>query len=253
MYEISALLLIVLISILVVRAGAVALTMTGLSMDMARFQSLSAFTGTGFTTTESEAIVTHAARRSIIQVLMLLGNAGLFSALAALIIGFSQSGDESLAERFLLMIAGLLVLLLLSNSKPLNRLLNVVLQKIFERIPMLHIHDYEALLRVDKGYSISHVLVEPGAWLAGQSLRDLALIAEGVLVLSIDRKSGSTLATPGPNTVLRENDTLLVYGQEQGIANLCQRPVGAQGDEAHQLAVEKQRLRRAHESADDPI
>jgi len=162
MYEIAALLLIVLLSIVVVRAGAVTLTMTGLSMDMARFWALSAYTGTGFTTQESESIISHPARRSIIQLLMLLDNAGRFSALAALIVSFSQPRGESLLERFGLMIAGLLGLLLLSNIEVLNRLLNWTLQKLFERLPMLNIHDYEALLRVDKGYAIGHVVVEPG-------------------------------------------------------------------------------------------
>lgn len=251
MYEIAALLLIVLMSMLVVRAGAVALTMTGLSMDVARFQALSAFTGTGFTTGESESIVGHAVRRSIIRFLMMLGNAGLFSALAALIVGFSQQEDESLLERFLLMICGLLMLLLLSNSKFLNRFLNSFLQVVFEYIPALRIHDYEALLRVDKGFSISHVVVDPGSWMAGKSLRELALIAEGILVLSIDRNEGATLATPGPNTVLKDFDQLLVYGHEKGIEGLCQRHEGEGGIQAHELAVEKQRLRRAHESADD--
>lgn len=251
MYEVAALLLIVLLSIVVVRAGAVALTMTGLSMDMARFQSLSAFTGTGFTTKESESIVTNPARRTIIQVLMLLGNAGLFSALAALIIGFSQTGGQSLFVRFLFAIAGLLSLLLLSNVKLLNRLLNSVLQALFRRLPMLKIHDYEALLRVDKGYAISHVTVEPATWLVGKSLRELALISEGVLVLNVERREGSVLGTPGPTTSLHEGDHLLLYGHESVLADLVSRPRGAAGDEQHELAVERQRLRRAHESADD--
>ena len=251
MYEIVALLLIVLLSIVVVRAGAVALSMTGLSMDMARFQSLSAFTGTGFTTKESEAIVSHPARRSIIQILMLLGNAGLFSALAALIIGFSQSGDESMGRRFVVMVTGLLLLLLFSNIKFLNRPLNIVLQKVFERLPVLNIRDYEALLRIDKGYAIGHLVVEPGTWLDGKTLREAALIGEGVMVLSIERKGGGVLGTPGPQTSIHCGDQLLLYGHEIGIANLAQRAAGAAGDQAHGLAVEKQRLRRAHESADD--
>lgn len=251
MYEIAALLTIVLLSIVVVRAGAVALTMTGLSMDMARFQSLSAFTGTGFTTNESEAIVSQPARRSIIQVLMLLGNAGLFSALAALIVGFSQSGDESLLSRFVAMIAGLLLLLVLSNIQFLNRMLNAVLQRLFERLPVLSVHDYDALLRVDKGYSVGHIIAEPNTWITGKTLRDLALISEGVLVLNIERKDGRVLGTPGPQTCVRSGDHLLLYGHERGIADLVERPPGAAGDEFHELAIESQRLRRAHESSRD--
>src|SRR4029079_3638578 len=43
-------------SLVVVRVATVGLTMTGLSKDLAQFQALSAFTGSGFTTRESEEI-----------------------------------------------------------------------------------------------------------------------------------------------------------------------------------------------------
>lgn len=251
MIETAALLIIVLVSIVAVRAGAVALTMTGISMDMATFQSLSAFTGTGFTTSEAESIVTHPARRRIIQFLMLLGNAGLFSALAALIISFSQTQGESLFTRFMVTITGLLVLLLLSKSRYLNQKLNAVLQVLFARFPILNLRDYEALLRMDKGYAISHMHVEADSWLCKRTLRDLDLISEGLLVLNLERQDGFLVGTPGPNTLLRAGDQLLIYGQEEDVAHLNRRESDAAGDAAHQEAVERQRLRRAHESADD--
>jgi hypothetical protein len=248
---VAALLLIVLLSIFVVRAGAVALTMTGLSPDVARFQALSAFTGTGFTTQEAETVVGHPARRNIISLVMLLGNAGLFSALAAVILSFSQASDDQLLLRIVGTILGLSLLLLLSNVRFLNRILNSVLQRIFSGFSTLRIRDYEELLRVDKGYAISHVTVEPGTWLQDQTLRDLAMISEGILVLSVERASGVTLGTPGPKTRLHAGDLLLVYGRELDLEGLTVRPAGPAGDEQHRLSVEKQRLRRAQESAHD--
>lgn len=252
MIETAALLVIILVSILAIRAGAVALTMTGVSLDMATFQSLSAFTGTGFTTTEAESIVGHPARRRIIQALMLLGNAGLFSALAALILSFSQANEgANLFLRLLATIAGLTVLLLLSASSYLNRQLNRVLQKLFARVPLLKLQDYEALLRMNKGYAINHLNVEAGSWLSDRTLRDVDLISEGLLVLSLERPNGFIVGTPGPNTLVRAGDQLLVYGQEEDVEHLGHRNSGDEGEQEHRDAVERQRLRRAHESADD--
>ena len=57
------LLVVLTLSIVVVRAGAVALRLTGIPEEVARFQARSAFTGAGFTTSESEAIVNHPVRR----------------------------------------------------------------------------------------------------------------------------------------------------------------------------------------------
>src|SRR5262249_34571771 len=60
-----------------VRIGAVALELTGIPWERAKFQALSAFTNCGFTTSEAEDIVRHPLRRSIVSYLMILGNAGI--------------------------------------------------------------------------------------------------------------------------------------------------------------------------------
>ncbi len=74
------------LSVLVIRVASVALRLTGLSDDIARFQALSAFTGTGFTTLEAEAIVNYPVRRRIVSSLMIVGNLGLVTVLATLVV-----------------------------------------------------------------------------------------------------------------------------------------------------------------------
>ena len=65
------------VSFVIVRIGAIAFQLTGLEWSLAKFQSLSCFTGTGFTTKEAELITGNHHRRRIASVLMVLGNAGL--------------------------------------------------------------------------------------------------------------------------------------------------------------------------------
>jgi len=77
LYFLFPTLLVIFISFLVVRAGSIALMMTGLDQKRAGFQALSAFSGTGFTTKEAESVVRHTSRRRIITWLMILGNVGL--------------------------------------------------------------------------------------------------------------------------------------------------------------------------------
>lgn len=77
MLPIISLLIVISLSILLTRIATVALTLTGLSREAARFQARSALTGTGFTTAEAEKAVGHPVRRRIILFLMLLGNAGI--------------------------------------------------------------------------------------------------------------------------------------------------------------------------------
>ena len=52
-----SLFVIVTLSALITRVAAIALAHTGLSTESARFQARSAYTGTGFTTGESEKIM----------------------------------------------------------------------------------------------------------------------------------------------------------------------------------------------------
>jgi len=96
---IITLLLVVLISAIIVRIGAVALEMTGLSRDVAAFQAQSAFSGVGFTTSESEYVVSHPVRRRIIRILMLLGSAGVTSAIATLVLSFVGTTKEEAGYR----------------------------------------------------------------------------------------------------------------------------------------------------------
>jgi hypothetical protein len=84
------LLIAILISFVAVRIGGLALHVTGLETDVARFQALSAFTGTGFATTEAERVVQHRIRRRIVTILIILGNAGLVTIIATLVAPFTQ-------------------------------------------------------------------------------------------------------------------------------------------------------------------
>ena len=59
MVAIIGLFIILILALTVVRIGAIALELTGLSTDIAAFQAQSAFSGAGFTTSESETIVSH--------------------------------------------------------------------------------------------------------------------------------------------------------------------------------------------------
>ena len=98
MAAVFTVLLVLAMSLVVVRVATVALTLTGLSKDLAEFQALSAFTRSGFTTKESEEIVNDPVRRRIIMFLMLAGNAGVVIAVASLLASFLQTGNDRMAS-----------------------------------------------------------------------------------------------------------------------------------------------------------
>src|SRR5919202_5544485 len=120
------------ISVVVTRVGATALVHTGLSHDVARFQARSAFLGVGFTTAESEAIVNHPVRRRIVGALIVLGNVGIVSTGAWLVLSFTRATGAQAAQRAGALVIGLVLLVLLVRSKPvtlaLSRLIEAALR-----------------------------------------------------------------------------------------------------------------------------
>ncbi|RME51644.1 MAG: potassium transporter TrkA, partial [Caldilineae bacterium] len=88
MTSLISLLVVVALSVIIARIATVALTLTGLSRDVAQFQARSAFTGAGFTTSESEYVVNHPVRRRIVLWLMFLGNLGIVTAVSSLLLTF---------------------------------------------------------------------------------------------------------------------------------------------------------------------
>jgi Kef-type K+ transport system membrane component KefB len=85
---------IVLIILVIVRLGSIALQFTGMEPGMAMFQSLSAFTNTGFTTKAAEEVVKHRKRRVIVSILMIVGHIGIVSVIVTLVHSFaSETGS----------------------------------------------------------------------------------------------------------------------------------------------------------------
>ena len=82
------------ISTILVRIASTIMRLTGLPDNVARFQSLSAMTGTGFTTRESELIVNYPIRRRVLLTLMIIGNIGLVSVVSTFVVAFSEIGPE---------------------------------------------------------------------------------------------------------------------------------------------------------------
>jgi len=239
MVALISLLVIVTVSIIIVRIGAVALTMTGISKDLAVFQAQSAFSGVGFTTSESESVVKHPMRRKIIRALMLMGNAGLTSAIAGLVLTFYQATRQDMALRLGLVVAGLGLLWIISTSKFVDKILTKLIKAGLKKFTKLEVRDYARLLEFEKGYAVSELEVKSHDWLCNRRLNELALTDEGVLVLGVRRADGTYVGAPHGKTAIQCGDILTCYGREKLLQALASRTIGTRGDSEH-IAAEKE-------------
>ena len=242
MVAIISLLAVATFSILIVRFATIALTLTGLSRDSARFQAQSAFTGTGFTTRESESVVNHPVRRRIIITLMTLRSIGIVTAISSLTLSFvGTENSEDAWMRVLWLSVGFILLLLLSKSRWVDKYLTKVIKWFLKRWAHLEVKDYYALLHISGNYTIMEIDIEEDDWVAGKMLKELDLPEEGILVLGIRRRDGTYIGAPRGNHHIYPGDTIVVYGSRDILLDLEKRRKGKEGDMAHREAMEKQK------------
>ena len=163
MIALFSFLTIVTLSIIVIRIGAIALDLTGLPNEVATFQAQSAFSGTGYTTSEAESIVNHPARRKIVRILIMFGSAGLTSTIATFILTFIGESNQSMIFRFCFLSIGVLIIYILSRSQLLCRAMRVLILKILKRHTSLYVIDYQEVFGLSKGYTFSRFKVKKTA------------------------------------------------------------------------------------------
>lgn len=242
MGSLVSLFIIIFLSVIITKIGAQALIKTGLDKGVAQFQGRSAFTGVGFTTKESEKITCQPVRRKIVMALMLIGNIGVISAIASLMLTFLD-GNLSTSDRLLrvgLIFLVLAVLWRLSKSRWLELQITRMIDWALKKFTTLHNKDYVAILKLQKEYEITVITVKKDDWLADKKLSDLQLSDEGINLIGIERKDGTYLGTPLGETKVKAGDKLTVYGREENLKNLEQRKQNVKGDAQHQSAKEEQ-------------
>lgn len=247
MLSLFSLIVIVSFSMLITKIAAVMLVHTGLSEHVASFQARSAFTGVGFVTSEAENVVNHPVRRKIIMSLMLIGNAGIITAMASLMLAFinTEQNDISWPLKLAILLASVGFLWFLASSKVVNRFLSMFISYALKRYTKLNVRDYNTLLHLSGGFAITELKIESGDWLVGKKLKNARLSDEGLNVLGIQHADGSFLGVLSGETEIKDNDMLLIYGREGVIRLLDKRKNDFFGDIEHlNTAKEQQRLNK---------
>lgn len=218
------LLSVVAVSILVARIATRAFMLTGLSRETARFQARSIITGTGFTTDEADHIVNHPVRRRIALTLMLIGNAGLVTAVSTFVLSFTSTGTVAEAlQRGLLLAVGLGVLAYLALSDRVDRYLSRLIEWMLGRVAGFQVRDMHTILNLGGGYMVTRMEVDPESRLADKTFRTVNLPAEGLIVLAIEHPDGTVDYAPGADDCVPPGGCVIVYGPEARIDPLCDK------------------------------
>jgi hypothetical protein len=224
--------IVLVVSFIVVRIGAIAFQLTGLNWELAKFQALSCFTGTGFTTREAELIVGHKQRRKIASMLMVLGNAGLVIMIASFATSLNPLIMDTIEEPFLplkipvewipvvnlmiIMLAVLIIYKVFTNKKVSDKLTNFLRKRIIKR-EIFERTTFDELLIATGGYGVSKVDVPTGSFFVGKSLVKAALRSKHDITLLAVTREGVTISNPSADEKIQVGDELICFGKLENI------------------------------------
>ena len=222
----------IMVSVLVVRVGAVAFNLTGLKWNVAKFQAMSCFTGTGFTTRESELVVASPRRRRIATYLIIVGHAGF----VAMIATFANSiGPNIFVSKFdlpflrsvippgLLPWINLFIIILaiyatfriLPKTRLAHKITALVKSTIIKR-GIIHPETFEELMIAPGGYGVSRIEIDQGNPAVNKTISETDIKQHEISVLILERGSKAIPNPPGDTKILA-GDQLVCFGKLQAM------------------------------------
>ena len=230
-----------IVSFVAVRVGAIAFQLTGLEWSLAKFQALSCFSGTGFTTKEAELVTGNKQRRKIATVLIILGNAGFVIMIATL--AGSLVPQETILSRLsesvlpfdirpeLVKWVNLVIIIVVvygiyrifTHEKFVRKMTNILRKKIIKKEIFQKV-SFEELLLATGGYGISRIAVSGGSPVLNKTLAKSGLREQDIMVLATVRGS-ETIPNPPANMKILLADELICFGKLENIRNrICMNP-----------------------------
>ena len=215
--------LVIIIYSVIAEVFTILFRLAGLPEERARFQVVSLLTNCGFTTKESEILLSSRKRRRLARITMLFGyvfNITIVSAIINIFFTMNSVQFGSAALALLIPIITILLIFLLMRIPGVRAWLNRIFEKIANRVLRNEEH-YNPVLQLDYIGSDSIALVTLNTvpeMFSGKALSEVRLRSDyGILVMLVERP-GSKPEAAGPDTQFQKNDKLTVFG---GYAQIC--------------------------------
>jgi len=200
--------------------GSAALEASGMDRRKARFQALSALTGTGFTTGEAESVVNNPRRRMIASWLIFLGNAGAIGFLVALIVWIRAGLTAPSPFQMVILIASFIIFAILVGLGMMDRITSGVV-KAFRKGETVPDSLIGQTLHQVADYGVVRYKVGDKPPVRGYPLKEIGIAGTDLTTLAIER-GGKTLPHPKPEELVMPGDHLLLYGRIDEMAKLAQ-------------------------------
>lgn len=205
--------IIIFLLALIMEVSATALKLTGMNIHQARFQALSALTGTGFTTHEAETIMNHKQRRLIIMILMISGPVGFVTILGSVL---ASVRNELFLQELLVILFVLFILIQFFKSKAFGKVFHKTVEKQMKKRRYFRRVVLDEVLQLDQAHGVCEVKIDADTQIVNKKLSETDFKEKGFLVLAIKRDK-ETINAPKGSDVLEKDDTLVIFGNIDNI------------------------------------
>ena len=194
---------------------------TGLPAEKARFQVISLITGCGFTTHESELLLTSRSRRRLARVTMLFGyvfNITIVSMLINVLVSIDLDKASNLFSVLIPILAAAVIILFMRVPK-VRAWGDHIIERLAGRVTRTNGVNTLFLLDYLGEDSIAQVtLVEVPEAFREKTLARINFRAEHDLMVMLIEKPGKKAVPAGAKTVMEAGDKLTVFGDYKKIA-----------------------------------
>ena len=211
LYLLLPTLIVIVVSFLVVRAGAIALMVTGMDQKKASFQALSAFSRAGFTTRETELIMNNPRRRQIVTWLIILGNAGLVAVIVSGTSSIVTSEGYQVPITIVAIIIGIYLVYKLVSRAGFIRKWEGFISRRFIKSHSFEEVATEDLLHLIEGYGLVRAIITENSPFIGSTMSDVRFLDSDMVILGIERGK-EWIPRPKAKVTIEESDKIVVYG-----------------------------------------
>jgi hypothetical protein len=219
MNDFILLIAIILFTIVAAEFATIVFHLTGLDRKTSLFQAISALTGTGFTTKQSETIMAHPLRRKVIITLMLIGRGGGIIVIASLI---SKVGKDLLSVQVLSIFLIFIIAIYILRKLNIAQLFSKLIEKGIIKIKLVEKSSFDQILELAKNYGIAEIYVTQDTRWVDKRIQDLDFRKNDILIIAIKREE-KILPTPKASTRLENNDILTCYGKLSSMKQLSRQ------------------------------
>lgn len=214
--------------IAIVEIFTVLFRLTGLTEEKAKMQVISMLTTSGFTTAESEIVVSSKRRRRLTRITILFGysfNVIIVSIIVNVFMALNRAEIYNLFYAGIIMVLLFITLFLLTRIKWVKRNFDQLIEKMGNRLLFGKGSNAVVLLDTYSDKVIAEIILENiPDFLEGARLDKSHLKEQYNIQVLLVKRDDKMLGHVSGDTILQKNDVLVVFGSYKSIRSVFEHP-----------------------------